>query len=247
MDANVTRAWTNNPQAIRAWIDVVQGLVTLTATLLGGLWAWSKFIVERGLVPPSQLEISLRKLGTPASSDMLEVEVDVTNKGSSALIICDLRVRLRYLNDDDIITVVDDAGSAAFGRVNFLHAHVVVPRLGSQSQEPAPHATAPLSSGEFWIVKYDTFVQPGVQQRYTFTTLLPGSAIYALARASFRYQMRPSRLQLAILAISRRLGMIQYSLNNITKPHTVEKTFNLREAQPASTLPSSDPRPLRTP
>jgi hypothetical protein len=48
-----------------------------------------------------------------------------TTKGSSALVVADLSIRLRYLKEDDEIKVIDDEESALFGRVNFPHAHIL--------------------------------------------------------------------------------------------------------------------------
>jgi hypothetical protein len=225
-----------NPHQIKAWIDVVQGLITIAATLLGGFWVWSKFVLERGLIPPSQMTISLRKLASSDSATMVELEVGIHNKGSSALVVCDLRIRLRYLNNDDEIEVFNDPKKTVYGRVNFLHAHDFDSdkrdlKEGDRSDFP------PLAHGEFLLIPYDTFVQPGVEQKYTFVTALPQTASYVLARSSFRYEMRPSRTQLRILRLSRKLGMFQYSLDHVREPHTVEKSFNIRDQGLKPTMP----------
>jgi hypothetical protein len=111
-----------NPNHIKSWIDVVQELVTLAARLIGGFWAWSRFVVERGLIPPSQMDLALRTIGSSESATIVEIAVRLHNKGSSALVVTDLRARLRYLNDDDDIEVIDEPEKAAFGRVSFPHA-----------------------------------------------------------------------------------------------------------------------------
>ncbi len=207
-----------NPQDIKAWIGVIQGLLTMSATLVGGLWAWSKFVLERGLMPPSQMEISMRKLGTSISGILVEFSVDIRNKGSSALVVSDLRIRLRYLKRDDELKTIDDSSKRAFGRVNFLHAHVIESNQSGGSK-----------SGEFVLIPYDTFVQPDVDQSYTFATVLPATSEYVWARASFHYELRASKMQKRILKLSRKLGMLQYSLDHVSEPHTVEKSFSLRD------------------
>ena len=213
---------------LKLWIQIVQGLITISAALIGGFWAWSRFVVERGLMPPSQMDISLRTVGFSESATILELSVEICNKGSSALVVCDLRVRLRYLNPEDEIRVIDDPAKAAFGRVNFLHAQVLGGvGAGRREVRMSPDGPVLLASGEFLVVPYDTFVQPGVAQYYSFVTALPRTASYVLVRSSFRYQLRPSKMQRGILRIGRQIGMFQYSLSHIREPHTVEKSFNV--------------------
>ncbi len=214
---------------IKSWIEIVQGLIEIAALIIGSFWAWSRFVVERGLVPASEMDLSLKTVGSSESATIVEIAVRVHNKGSAALVVTDLRVRLRYLDDVDNIQVVDDPKKAAFGRVTFPHASVLH-RVGADKREVkgrTPDHDVSLGDGEFLVVPYDTFVQPGVEQVYTFVTALPRTSLYVLARASFRYEMHPSRTQLAVLRISRKVGMIQYSLDHIRKPHTVERSFKI--------------------
>jgi hypothetical protein len=234
-----------NPNYIKSWIEVIQGLITIAAMLIGGFWAWSKFVVERGLIPPSQMDLALRTVGSSESATIVEIAVRLHNKGSSALVVSDLRVRLRYLDDKDDIQVIDEAEKPAFGRVNFPHAHVLN-RIGAE--ERVAHARthghdhdSRLGRGEFLVVPDHTFVQPGVDQLYTFVTALPRTSSYVLARASFRYEMHPSKMQLGVLRISRKVGVIQYSLEHVREPHTIERSFKIGDGHE-----SADSEPLNS-
>jgi hypothetical protein len=220
--------------ALKTWLDILKALITIIAALLGGVWVWCKFVVERGLLPPSEMDGDLRTAGSSALARVIEVAVRIKNKGGAALVVTDLRIRLRFLNKDEIISVFDDPKQpTTFGRVKFLHAHV----LNGVGDEPrifllpdgGKHGdgTVSLGRGEFLLIPYDTFVQPGVCQTYTFVTALPLTAAYVLTHASFRYEARPSRTQLMVLRISRKLGILQYSLDHIRKPHTFERVFCL--------------------
>ena len=236
---------------IKIWIGIVQSLITMAGLLLGGLWAWTRFVLERGLMPPSQMDISLRVLGSFQSSTLIEIGVEIANKGSSALIVCDLRARLRYIDEIDKVEVADtQPDKGTFGRVNFPHAGVIN-GIGAEKRTLKDSRTSEdiiLGSGEFLIVPYDTFVQPGVAQLYTFVTALPNTSMYLLARSSFRYQLRPSKMQLRILRVSRKLGLLQYSLNHVRVPHTVERTFKIENEQPAAnTSPQPNPRQSTSP
>jgi len=118
-----------NPGELNVWLDIVIQVLALVAAIVGGLWAYTRFIVERGLLPPVEF----------------------------------------------------------------------------------------------------TFVRPGVNQTYTLVTTLPDSATFVVVKGQFRYAQRPSTLQLAVIKLSRRLGLTHYSLDHVTQPHTVERAFALAD------------------
>jgi hypothetical protein len=222
-----------DPAQVKTWIEIVQGAITIAASLVGGLWVWSRFVLERGLLPPSEIDLDLRTVGGSESARIVELEVLIRNKGSSALVVTDVRVRLLHLQAREPIELIGDTKRAAFGRVKFPHAFVLNEvgageRTVKVNDKPAGEAVL-LGKGEFLVLPYDTFVQPGVEQLYTFITALPAAAMFVLARASFRYAVRPSKAQLLLLRLSRSMGMIQYSLDHIRQPHTIEKSFGFGE------------------
>jgi hypothetical protein len=213
------------------------------------------------------MEISLRTLGSSEAATMVELEIHIRNLGSSALVVGYLCLRLRYLRQDEQIGLIDKPEGSPHGHLNFPHAHVLngIGREARQveygvregvkqtakdatakdaTRDPAKPGsnkkakkTAKLASGEFLVVPYDTFVQPGVEQIYSFVTALPPEASYLLARATFRYQLRPSPMQKGILWVSRKMGILQYSLHHVSEPHTIEKSFRIdREEHPHSTV-----------
>ena len=220
---------TMDPNQIKSWIDIIQGLITIAAMLIGGFWAWSRFVVERGLMPPSQMDLALRTIGSPESATIVEIAVRIRNKGSAALVVSDLRIRLRYLNADEEIQIIDEPEKPAFGRVNFPHAHVLN-HIGAEERVAKARIhdqDSRLGRGEFLLIPHDTFVQPDIDQLYSFVTALPRTSSYVLVRASFRYEVRPSKMQLGVLRISRKVGMLQYSLDHVREPHTIERSFKI--------------------
>jgi len=46
------------------WIATIASISALIAGLVAALWAYTKFIVERGLFPATQFEIECNPLGT---------------------------------------------------------------------------------------------------------------------------------------------------------------------------------------
>ena len=117
-----------DPFAIKHWLDVVQGTLTIAATAIGGFWAWSRFVVERGLIPLSQLDVELRSIGSSEVAVIVEVTARIQNKGSSALVVTDLKVRLRYLRE------VFRSPTNGFGPLRYRSTAIAwaVPALGQK-------------------------------------------------------------------------------------------------------------------
>jgi len=74
---------------------------------------------------------------------------------------------------------------------------------------------------------HDSFVQPGIDQQHAFETTVPSSTAYVLAWSSFEYAQSPSALQKAMLWLGRRPGLVQFTLEHVSEPHTTERVFKL--------------------
>ena len=213
---------------LKIWVEILQGLFTTIALLIGGFWAWTRFVVERGLLPPSAMRLELQTIGSSESARIVEITIQIQNEGASTLVVADLVIRIRYLNENDRIDVFADAAQPwLLGRVNFLHAHVLNEVGADKRVVKQAKRELKLNSGEFLLVPYDTIVLPGIQQSYSFVTALPPKATFVLVRGSFKYEIRPSWLQSFFLGIARKLGMLQYSLSHLQEPHTAEKSFKI--------------------
>ena len=196
---------------------VVAGVFTAVAASLAGLWAYSRFVLERGLLPPTQFTIACSTLAVSEQGAVVEVTLRLKNLGTAALIVHDLRLDLRYLTASDVLGRFGELDEPTFGRLQFVHSpwH----DLGYLPSKNGPRGTR--------IVGHDTFVQPGVDQPYPFITSLPSSTNLLLVWASFEYAQRPSPLQRRILRLSRRMGLLQYSLDHVSRPHTTERAFRV--------------------
>lgn len=71
------------------------------------------------------------------------------------------------------------------------------------------------------------FVQPGVDQIFTFVTGLPVAASYVLVHVEFCYVQNMTPWKKLLLKISKALGLVQFTLENVTYPHTLERVFNI--------------------
>jgi len=219
---------------IRQWLEVILSGGALYAGILTAIWAYTKFIIERGFLPPAQFDIDCRKVGYQAESAILEILLHLKNLGKATLVATNLRLDLRYLDSTDQINLFSDAKDRRYGRLD-------VPRslkddlvnMSANNSKTEDIRKENQTKKERWtiegrgipIMRYDTFVQAGVDQIYSFITTVPKSASFVQLWSSFNYAQSPSRLQGFIVRLSRRLGLIQFSLKHLYEPHTAERMF----------------------
>jgi len=232
---------------VKTLLVIISGLFALVTAVITAFWAYSKFILERGLIPATELQIELNTIGFQDDKVVLEVLVHLKNIGSSTLIARNIRVDLRYLQSTDKVALFDKERSEGdklpikedvrFGKVFFPHSLIKELREGynqhdfkSDPQYEKDNDIRPKDEKRgFKVIAHHTFVQPGVDQIYTFATALPGNSSFVLVYSSFAYEQHPKDFQIAILRLCRKLGLIQYSLNHIYEAHSVERVFTIKE------------------
>jgi hypothetical protein len=234
-----------------AWVTIIVQVVVLVVGLIGALWAFTKFVLERGFLPPVQFTLEATTIGSSRGATLIEILIHLKNIGSATLVARNIRIDVMYIENSDDLTIFDNPGDSKFGRAIFAHSlrkeigsrvnpakhpqvrtsEVVSPANKATDREPITQASGKEKEKDrgFLLLKYDTFVQPGVDQIYTFATSLPESSRYLLTWASFEYAQKPHRMQSVILTISRRLGLIQYSLQHATEPHKIERIFRIAD------------------
>lgn len=206
--------------SLQKWLGLLSSAVVLVAGLVTALWAYTKYVVERGLLPPAQFDVDCKFVGLQRDMKLLEVLAHLKNLGTSTLIASDIRVDVRYLDDGDTeLSCFNDPTKTNFGRLKFPNS--LRKTLGADEDIGDRRGIR--------IVPFDTFVQPGVDQIYTLITAIPRSATYVLVWSSFQYAQHPTLISRLVLFISRRIGLIQYSLSHVAKPHTVERMFRVTE------------------
>jgi hypothetical protein len=218
---------TVDPQTLQPWLNLISGTVAIIAGLVAAFWAYTKFVLERGLLPPVQFNVECESVGLQGEKTVLEILLNLKNLGTATLVATNIRVDVRYLDVADAPSLFENSEKATFGRLRFPRS-LQQDLLGSSEgfatddQNKKPNALHGIP-----ILRYDTFVQPGVDQTYTFVTAVPKSTTFVRIFASFEYALHPSRFQRAILVLSRRFGLIQYSLDHVRKPHTAERIFHI--------------------
>lgn len=204
-------------EALNPILDTLLSLFTLLAGLIAGLWAYTKYVVERGLAPAAELGLDCSIIGEKESKKIIEVTIHLFNKGSSTLVAKDIQLKLKTICKGDALMLYRD--EKKFGRLRFDH---------SLSEDLAGLENNVREA--FLLVPHDTFVQPGVDQEYPFVTTIDSDVELLFAHAEFEYAQKPKNVQKMILWISRQLGLIQYSLHHIYKPHTVQRVFNVTDS-----------------
>ncbi len=192
-------------------------LIAAIAALIGGFWALTRYVIERGLVPAAELDVESDVIGEKSDNKIIEITVHIINKGSSVLVAKDIRLVLKTIDAKDDTVLYSD--EKKYGRLKFPNPlNKVVEEEAKQQKSIVP----------FLLVPHDTFVQPGVDQKYSFVTTISNTAEFVLVHAEFKYAQKPKAIQNAVLKISRTTGLIQYSLEHIYSAHTVQRAFNVK-------------------
>jgi hypothetical protein len=260
--------------SLTPWVGAISALSALIIGLVTALWAYTKFVVERGLLPPTQFEIECNPVGTQLGVTLLEIILHLRNLGSSALIVTNIRVDVRYMKGDETPALVYLDGTEApqeqarkrgqFGRLNFkgsvrreleclstahsgrgaslmTAAHSaaaeqpvdqsakssLITRNRDQSRVDSDRRVKPRVTRGFGVMTHATFIQTGIDQQYSFQTAVPEATTYILVWASFEYAQSPKPIQRITLWLSRRLGLIQFTLRHVIEPHTAERMFKV--------------------
>ena len=62
----------------KTWTEIAKNLLTIVASAIGALWLWIRFVLERGLLPPSQMDLGLRTIGLLSSAQIVEIAVRIS-------------------------------------------------------------------------------------------------------------------------------------------------------------------------
>ncbi len=221
--------------------DIISILVTLSVGVVTALWIYTTYILERGFLPPVRFYVTVKNLGKVDKENILDIKIHLHNVGSATLIARNIRLDLLYLKSSD--TPIGLFGDFIKGKkVHDLAGRLIFPNSVIKDKQIDPSNLIPekirkskdkkkLDHWEqqkhrgFLILEHDTFVQRGIDQAYTFVTTMPKDAICCLTWCSFQYAQEPRGWQKIIARISRKMGLIQYTLKHVQVPHTVEDVF----------------------
>jgi hypothetical protein len=300
-------------QDVKFWIELAASVAAIIAGIITGIWAYTKYVLEKSLLPPVQFFVECKNLGIQGDKKLLEVLLHLKNLGSHTLVARNIRVDILYLNhseesqklelykdpkklgrvifphsvkkdvlelEDDIPPVKNEKGWEALelfkekhrkkfneifeekrsqnpnlskkdlmedigedlwkelwkddtiwkdiaAKVKFFKKKGKVKDVSMKTGRKVAQEAENESVRGIPLLNYDTFVQGGVDQVYNFSTAVPATASYALIHASFKYAQKARATQNFIWFLSRRLGLIHYTLSHAKVPHTLELVVKL--------------------
>ena len=76
-------------------------LFSLISGLVTALWVYTKYVLERGFLPPVEFSLTGKKVGTVNDKNIIDIKIHLHNIGSATLIARNIRLDLRYLKSTD--------------------------------------------------------------------------------------------------------------------------------------------------
>lgn len=243
-------------EALANWVrENLSWLLPALVAVVGGVWAYAKFIVERSILPASEFDIELHEVGAQDESLVLEIVATLENRGSTSLVVQNLWIDVLYLLEGDPVELWDSPSKdpKRCGRVDFrrklrgrLDKEAVAAAredafgVWEKSNEALSDPARRLEAGGrdasrreprgLPVAPHRTFVSAGVMQRYTYVTALPADASFVLVHAAFYYEPGGSPLQHLAWRVLQGLGLVSHSLRHVREPHTCERVFKLQGA-----------------
>src|SRR5262245_61152023 len=81
----------------RETIQTSQAIATIGAIVVGGVWSYTVFVKERKQYPHANIEQKISHVALSARANLLRVAVEVTNTGSSRLVIGKAIIRVQQV------------------------------------------------------------------------------------------------------------------------------------------------------
>lgn len=146
-------------------LSVIQSLVTTGGVIIGGVWAYLKFVKRREDYPHIEFTVEIEFVGTQKDEWMVELLAFVENKGLVPHLIKTFEFDLRCMYEEDEITEGDKTINYQTLIPHFLKEGAWIPRDWS-----------------------NTFIEPGLSAKYSYITTVPRRTSFVLLHGRFVYQ-----------------------------------------------------------
>ncbi|MFN0115661.1 MAG: hypothetical protein ACKVPY_13385 [Paracoccaceae bacterium] len=144
----------------------INDIAATIAIVLGAGWALWRFVLFREAKPRIEFDVGFSPVIRQGGMIVIEVEATLTNKGQVRHFIDDFQFDLLFLLIDD--EVAPSESPKVRGQTHFRKRHDGQQFVTSEME---------------W-----TFVDPGITQRYSYVTEIPGNSVAVLMIAKFRYR-----------------------------------------------------------
>ncbi|HBS85703.1 MAG: hypothetical protein A2W91_13640 [Bacteroidetes bacterium GWF2_38_335] len=160
-------------------LSLLEGSITIIAIIVGAFWTYRKFVRQRERHPKIQFDIDINFLTIQDDNIIFEICLMIENKGvvRHQIDANSLSVNLRYLLDNDKI----EHGTADYNyQTKFTNF--------------SPATNLDFNEKRLLIPKkwQNTFIDPGVIQKYSYVTHLPVKASCILVKSKFNYSDKDS-------------------------------------------------------
>ena len=154
----------DNIADIKNLTQAIQAGITACAIFIGSVWAFWKFIIQRGSKANIEFDLDINWLGVHKEKLLAEIIAIVINKGQARQRLYDFKFDLHHLTESDDIVEGDD-------RIN---QQVLFKKL---------------IKNRYWIPPtwLTTFIDPNVTQKYRYVCHIPVNSKFVLLYAQFKY------------------------------------------------------------
>jgi hypothetical protein len=217
-------------EIVNVFFNIIAKLSALMIASVTALWVYAKYILERGFLPPVEFYLTGKKIGRIGQKKLIQVNIHLKNCGTTPLVARNIRLDLRYITKNaspEMMTLKPgrtDFPSALAKSIAGFDPYDWMPEKIRRDEEKIFEWRQKKQRG-ILVLAHDTFVQAGVNQAYPFVTHVDDDAQSVLLWASFEYAQKPSPWQQWIFRVSRGLGLIQFSLEHVSRPHTAEEVI----------------------
>lgn len=101
------------------WVELLPDYITAIAIVVGGTWAYTRYLHERSDEPATDIDVDVTFVGVQHDACLVEVDVTLENKSLMRHYYHDFRMDMRYLLPSD--PIVDGDARLAY-QVCFFHS-----------------------------------------------------------------------------------------------------------------------------
>ncbi|MBC7774943.1 MAG: hypothetical protein H7246_05840 [Phycisphaerae bacterium] len=149
--------------------EMIESILKSLAIIVGGSWVYFKFIRTRENHPKIQFDIDLRLLGRQEEKILVEIVGVIVNKGS---------VR-HWLNDFICDVLILKKGDKVETGGKFINHQIAFSKHNPLKMDEKD-VQEKFDDRIVWIPDdwYESFIDPGVEQKYTYLTSVPNDTTF---------------------------------------------------------------------
>lgn len=227
--------------------DTASHVATVVATIVLGLWAYSRFVAEQITRPPIEFTVEVESGPVVAAQRLVKITFRVRNAGKRE---CDAwlfwRLRVVRSNAERLEGHKDRQGQLRFtgyeplasstGEENLQPTLAAEEKPGrGKSAEPADSPPAP--KGFVPVVPFRTFVGAGVTQSYPLVTALDLDCVAVAVTGTLAYRRSRSGIASLVAPAARLVsGLSPRETRLLTRDHTAAGVLFLASESQATAL-----------